>query len=56
MLINYFKNDVTTCMSSLVTNLNSSTVKEIVSWDHDCRRVRVHTADATQIVGCVYWA
>jgi len=37
-------------MSSLVTNLNSSTAQEIVNWvtSHDCRRVR-RTADATQL-------
>jgi len=43
-------------MSSLVTNLNSSTAQKIVNWvttTDGC----VHTADATRVgIGGVYWA
>jgi len=39
----FFNNDV--IMSSLVTNLNSSTVHKIIATDDGC----VHTADATQL-------
>jgi len=37
---NFFNNDV--IMSSLVTNLNSSTAHDYCKLDHDCRRLRSH--------------
>jgi len=43
---NFFNNDV--IMSSLVTNLSSSTAKEIVNWVTTADGC-VHTADATQL-------
>jgi len=42
---NFFINDV--IMSSLVTNLNSSTAQEIVNWGNTADGC-VHTADTTQ--------
>jgi len=54
---NVFNNDV--IMSSLVTNLNSSTAQEIVKLDHDYCRVRSYRRrDSTRQlsrVGGVYW-
>ena len=43
---NFFNNDV--IMSSLVTNLNSSTAQEIVNWVTTADGC-VHTADTTQL-------
>jgi len=42
----FFNNDV--IMSSLITNLNSSTANEIVNWVTTADRC-VHTADMTQL-------
>jgi len=50
---NFFNNDA--IMSSLVTNLNSSTAQEIVKWVTNADGC-VHTADATRRVGGAYWA
>jgi len=43
---NFFNNDV--IMSSLVTNLNSSTAQEIVNWVTTADGC-IHTADTTQL-------